>query len=136
VRFVAVPDARPDYSGTAERALVERVPPYLVERARLPHWRVFEVRRPTPLVAPERGAAIDLVRLGSDEVALRVRRPGAALVRVRWTPYLRAPGACVERAGEWTRVIAPQAGELRMGVAFSPTRIGAGGRLCAARGCG
>ena len=54
----------------------------------------------------EKGSNITLEQLGSDEVLLRVKKPGTALVRVRWTPYWLAKGGCVERADEWTRVTA------------------------------
>jgi len=43
-------------------------------------------------------ARIVLEQLGSDELLLDVKRPGSALVRVRWTPYWFAAGGCVERA--------------------------------------
>ncbi|MEA2450048.1 MAG: hypothetical protein QOG63_1980, partial [Thermoleophilaceae bacterium] len=33
-----------------------------------------------------------------------LRVTGAGVVKVRWSPYWRADHACVERAGDWTRV--------------------------------
>jgi hypothetical protein len=65
-----------------------------------------------------------------DELLLDVKRPGAALVRVRWTPYWFAAGGCVERAGEWTRVIAERPGFMRLSTRFAPERIAAHGRRC------
>jgi hypothetical protein len=130
VQWVALAAARPDYSSRAEVRLIRSGPPYLRLRWRNPHWRVYEVVPPPPLVLPTREARIELVRLDSDEVALSVRRPGAALVRVRWTPYWHAHGGCVERAGEWTRVIVTRAGPLRLTARFSPERIFSRGRRC------
>jgi hypothetical protein len=130
VRFVALPSVKPDYSSYHERGLVERDPPYLRLRWRSEHWRVYEVTLPRPMVIPERGADISLARMGSDEFSLRVRRPGAALVRVRWTPYWRARRGCVEREGDWTRVIAARPGRLRVTIAFSPQRVLFRGRRC------
>ena len=65
---------------------------------------------PTPLVIPQRDANIVLEQLQSDELLLDVKRPGEAIVKVRWTPYWFASNACVEPDGDWTKVIAEQHG--------------------------
>ena len=130
VRYVALPDAKPDWSSYRERALIERGLPYLKLRARFEHWRVFEVTLPAPMVIPKGDANITLEQLGSDEVLLRVIEPGDAVVRVRWTPYWLAKGGCVERAGDWTRVTADEEGFLRLVTRFSPERIVQRGRRC------
>ena len=83
---------------------------------------MYEVILPAPFVIPQKGANIVLEQLGSDEFLLDVKRPGAAIVRVRWTPYWFARGACVERHGNWTRVIARQNGFVRMSTRFAPER--------------
>ena len=130
VRYVALPDAKPDRSSYRERALIERGLPYLKPRARFDHWRIFEVTLPTPIVLPQRDANIVLEQLGSDELLLRVRKPGDALVRVRWTPYWLAKGGCVERDGDWTKVTARKEGFLRLVTRFSPERVVERGRRC------
>lgn len=130
VRYVALPSVKPDASSTRERALIERGLPYLRPRWRSRDWRVYEVLLPAPIVVPERGAAIDLERLGRDSVLLRVRRPGRALVRVRWTPYWLAKGGCVEPAGDWTRVNLPRRGFAQLVVRFGPERVVQRGRRC------
>jgi hypothetical protein len=130
VRFVALPDAKPDSSSYRERALIESDLPYLRLRKRFEHWRIYEVTLPAPFVLPEGDANIALEQLGSDRVLLRVRRPGEALVRVRWTPYWLAKGGCVERDGEWTRVTATKPGFLALVTRFSPERILQRGRRC------
>ena len=130
VRYVALPDAKPDRSSYRERALIERGLPYLRLRARFDHWRIYEVTLPTPIVVPTGDANIVLDQLGSDELLLRVRKPGDALVRVRWTPYWLAKGGCVEREGEWTRVTARKEGFLRLVTRFSPERVLQRGRRC------
>jgi hypothetical protein len=58
---------------------------------------VYEVLLPAPLVISEERARIMLAQLASDSL-LDVKRPGSALVRVRWTPYWFAAGGCVDRA--------------------------------------
>ncbi len=130
VRYVALPDAKPDPSTYRERALIERGLPYLKLRASFDHWRVYEVTLPAPMVIPEGDANIVLEQLGSDEVLLRVIEPGEAVVRVRWTHYWLAKGGCVERDGDWTRVTAPKEGFLKLVTRFSPERIVDRGRRC------
>jgi hypothetical protein len=71
-----------------------------------------------------------LVRLGDSSVSLAVTRPGAAVLRVEWSPYWRLAGGCVERAGEWARAIATRPGLLEMSIEFAPGRIFDGSRRC------
>jgi hypothetical protein len=130
VRYVALPSAKPDKSSYAERALIEQGLPYLRLRWKSDHWRVYEVLLPARMVIPEKDAGIVLEQLGSDELLLRVTHPGSALVRVRWTPYWFASAACVERAGDWTRVTASERGYLRLTTRFAPERIVDHGRRC------
>jgi hypothetical protein len=130
VQFVALPDVKPDESSYKERGLIEHDPPYLKLVKRLPHWRIYAVTLPHPMVIPEENTDIRLTRLGSDEVDLDARTPGSALVRVQWSPYWRVKGGCVERAGDWTRVTANKPGALRMTTTFSPERVLLRGRRC------
>jgi hypothetical protein len=130
VRYVALPDAKPDASSYRERALIESGLPYLRLRKRFTHWRIYEVTLPAPLVLPEGDANISLEQLGSDRVLLRVQKPGSALVRVRWTPYWLAKGGCVEREGDWTRVTAEKPGFMVLVTRFGPERIFQRGKRC------
>jgi hypothetical protein len=130
VRYVALPDVKPDESSFKERGLIERDPPYLRLIKRLPHWRIYLVLLPHPMVIPAPGADIRLTRIDSDEVDLDASTAGRALVRVRWSPYWRVSGGCVERAGDWTRVIATRPGRLHMSTSFSPVRVLLRGRRC------
>lgn len=130
VRFVALPGAETDYSSAREQALVEGGLPYLRLVARPGDWRVYEVELPNRLVVPDGGADMRLLRSGSDELVLDVRRPGSALLRVRYSPYWQAHGGCVEPAGDWTRVSASRPGRLRVTTTFSPERILDRGRRC------
>jgi hypothetical protein len=130
VRYVALPSAKPDRSSYAERALIEDGQRYLRLRWRSREWRVYEVLLPAPMVIPKGQANVVLEQFGSDELLLDVKRPGEALVRVRWTPYWFAAGGCVERAGQWTRVIADERGFMRLSTRFAPERIVDHGRRC------
>jgi len=127
---VALPSAIPDRSSYQERALIERGLPYLQLIWRGDNWRLYEVILPAPFVIPERRANIVLEQLGSDQLLLDVKRPGAAIVRVRWTPYWFAKGACVEKHGAWTRVIAKHRGFVRLNTRFSLERVVSRGPRC------
>ena len=132
VRFVAVANGKPDYSAYREQALIESPGglPYLRLVWQSAQWRVYEVTLPHPILIPQGDARMDLVSLGNQHAEVDVHSPGEATVKVHWSPYWRAEGACVERAGEWTRLIADHPGRVRMEIAFSPERIVAHGRRC------
>ena len=134
VRWVAIPDAPIGYGGEREIELVEDAkPPYLRGPRRAGPWRIYEVATPHPLVVPAGGADIRATALRTDEVALDVRRPGGAIVRVHFSPYWRiadGPG-CVERAGDWTRITARRAGRIRLVTTFALDRVIRRGRRCA-----
>jgi hypothetical protein len=130
VRYVALPSAKPDKSSYRERALIEQGAPYLRLRWKTDDWRVYEVLLPAPIVIPERDANIVLEQMQSDELLLDVKRPGEAIVKVRWTPYWFASNACVEPHGDWTRVIADEVGFVRLSTRFAPERLFSRGRRC------
>jgi len=119
VGVVAVADAPLDYSARAEAALIARRPAYLSAPVRAGPWRLYEVRPPPALASGEHGSEVRARALGLARVALDVIRPGRALVRVRWSPYWRVDGACVEPAGAWTRLVAPRPGRFELRPEFS-----------------
>jgi hypothetical protein len=131
VKWVALPDVKLDYSGRQEAKLVESNPSYLKLRWTSAHWRVYEVTSPHPFVVPEGATRMRARTLGVTKVRLAVDRPGSAVVRVRWTPYWIATGACVERAGAWTRVTTAKTGPLLLRINFSLDRMFQHGRRCA-----
>ena len=130
VRFVALPEGKPDFSSYKERALIESGLPFLRLVWQSQDWRVYEVTLPHAILIPRGDADMRLLSLGNSSFSVDVRRPGEAAVKVHWSPYWRALGGCVERAGEWTRVIAPRPGRLRVAIDFSPERIVSHGRRC------
>jgi hypothetical protein len=121
VRFVAVARAKPDYSARAELRLIASRPPYLRPVWSSRDWRVYEVTAPH---------ALGVVRLGVNDAVVRLRAPGATIARVRWSPYWSAEGACVERAGQWTRVIARRPGSFRLHQSFAVGRVFDHGPRC------
>jgi hypothetical protein len=130
VRYVALPSAKPDKSSYGERALIEKGLPYLRLRWKSDDWRVYEVLLPAPLVISQGNARILLEQFQSDELLLDVKRPGEAIVKVRWTPYWFASHACVEPYGDWTKVIADEVGFVRLSTRFAPERLVSRGRRC------
>ncbi|HUR87430.1 MAG TPA: hypothetical protein VMY78_19025 [Solirubrobacteraceae bacterium] len=110
VAYVAVPDVALDDAGRDEVRLVARGLPYLRPVWRDEHWRVFAVRHPARL-------ARDPIALTADGFALRARRTGTALVRIRHTRWWRVTGghACVQRGPRgMTRVRVTAPGVVRI----------------------
>jgi hypothetical protein len=127
---VALPSAKPDKSSYQERALIEKGLPYLRLRWKSDDWRVYEVLLAAPLVISQKDARIELEQFQSDELLLDVKRPGEAIVKVRWTPYWFASNACVEPYGDWTKLIAERVGFVHMSTRFAPERLISRGRRC------
>ncbi|HWO15856.1 MAG TPA: hypothetical protein VNM89_03990 [Solirubrobacterales bacterium] len=124
ISFVALPDAPLDYSSVAERRLILSTPPYLDLRWSSPHWRIYEVRAPEPLIESVGAAAAQVRWVGRQGFALDVTRPGEFLVRVSFTPYwsiARGEG-CILRRGDWTVARAANPGVFRVAADFSLTR--------------
>jgi hypothetical protein len=130
VRYVALASAKPDKSSYGERALIEKGLPYLRLRWKSDDWRVYEVLLPSPLLVSQGAARMSLEQFQSDELLIDVKRPGEAIVKVRWTPYWFASHACVEPHGDWTKVIAKDVGFVHMSTRFSPERLVSRGRRC------
>ncbi len=130
VSLVALPDATLDYSGRAEARLLRQGPPgYLREVWRSPHWRLFALADPRPLLSPPGR----LVSVSTDGASLLLPRPGSYLLRLRFTPYweLSSGRGCVERApGGWTRVLARARGRFVLGIGFSLGRVLGQGPRC------
>jgi hypothetical protein len=120
VRYVALPDAPLQQSARAERRLIRSEPSYLEPRWSSPHWHVYEVADPRPLVRSKLGAA-RLLSLKPESFTLDVERPGTFTVLARPSPYWEInPGkGCIGERGRWTTVRAMRPGTVRAEVAFS-----------------
>ncbi|MER8088994.1 hypothetical protein ACFVZR_31640 [Streptomyces sp. NPDC058316] len=111
VGYVVLPEGTPDWAAKDEAALVRDEPGWLRPVWRDPHWRVYRVEDATPVVS---GAGSSVVRGDGAGLVVRTRAPGSVILRVAYSPWLRADTGCVERAGEWTRLKVPAAGEYRI----------------------
>jgi hypothetical protein len=84
--------------------------------------------------APLAGGGARVTRMAPDAVDLAVPRAGTYVVRVRFTPYWKAAGACVAPAAAgddaWTRVTARAPGLVRLRTSFSLDRVRATAERC------
>jgi hypothetical protein len=124
ISYVALPDAPLDYSSVAESHLIRGEPSYLDLRWSSPHWRIYAVRNPEPLVEPMAGAAAKVLWVGHQGFSLQVRESGDFLVRVNFTPYwsISRGAGCIIRHGEWTVARAAHPGVFRVAADFSVGR--------------
>jgi hypothetical protein len=121
VQFVAVPKGPVDYSAEQELALVQKHPPYLIPRWHGPNWDIYEVGLDHSLVS-SRQADASVTSYKPDALGLEFRRPGSAVVRVQYSPYWVARGACVSPNGRWTQVTTTNPAKLDLKMDFSVTR--------------
>jgi hypothetical protein len=129
VKYVALPDARLDGSGTEEAELLRsgRLP-WLHQVGASAHWRVFAMDHPAPLADGAR-----VTRLGSDSVDFVAPRAGDVRLRVHFTPYwavVRGDGCVQSIDGDWTLVRVRRPGPLRIATRFAPGRIVSRGPRC------
>lgn len=131
VHYVALADVALDPSARAEARLIRGGLAFLRPVFSDRHWKVFAVLH-TPGLTDGVGR---LTRIGRQSFTLRAARPGATLVRVRYTPYwhvTRGRGCVTRAAGGWTLVRATRAGTIGVEATFDPLRILGRGASCSA----
>ncbi|MER7050341.1 hypothetical protein [Streptomyces jumonjinensis] len=111
VGLVVLPHGRPDGPAEGEAEIVRAEPEWLERVWRDEHWTVYRVRDAVPLAS----SPATVVRGDAAELVVRMESAGSVTVRVAYSPWLRAEGACLTRAGEWTRLTVERAGEYRIG---------------------
>jgi hypothetical protein len=137
VHYVLLPDADLDYSATREAALLRSGQAGLARIAHTPHWTMYALRHPTPLVSPPAGAKALLINLAQGRVVLWTSAPGRYLVRIRSSPYWVASPSltCVgSSANGMTTVTTPTGGYVRLTIRprldTMADTVGGGGSGC------
>ncbi|MET9971408.1 hypothetical protein ABZZ80_37275 [Streptomyces sp. NPDC006356] len=121
VGLVVLPAAEPDRYGRDEARLVrEHRPAWLEPVWHDAHWRVYRVRDAVPLVS--RPAVVR--RTTGAEWYVHIPRPGTTTVRIAYSPWLHADGACLGRDGEFTRLTVTAPGEYRISSEYGHSRRG------------
>ncbi|MFK4064365.1 hypothetical protein [Streptomyces sp. NPDC029674] len=118
VGYVVLPAGKPDGFAEDEAALVASGPKWLEPVWKDAHWRIFRVKDPVPLVS--KPAAV--VRSTGSNVVVRVPERGSVTVRLVYSPWLRAEGACLQRHGEFTRLSVPRPGTYEISSGYGPSR--------------
>jgi len=98
VRYVAISAGTPDPAADGEAGLVRQGQPWLVPVWHNAFWQLYQVTGTSPLASPPAAVA----RTTPAQITLRMIRAGTTIVRVHWSPLLRATGAVVARCGPWT----------------------------------
>ncbi|MGV9883346.1 hypothetical protein [Streptomyces sp. NPDC003006] len=117
VGYVVLPSGRPDGPAEDEAELVASGPEWLEPVWRDAHWRIFRVRNPVPLVSEP----ASVVRTTGSDVVVHVPERGSVTVRLVYSPWLRAEGACLKRQGEFTRLSVPAPGTYRISSGYGPS---------------
>jgi hypothetical protein len=117
VRWVALPNAKLDYSARQEAVLLDRGARFLKLVHSTPRWRIWEVRDADPPASD--GATV----LAAGPNWFMVDAPRETVVRYRYTKYWFATGACLRRApGGWTTIEPSQAGVVMVRARFGLER--------------
>lgn len=134
VRYVVLTDAPSDYSSREEARLIRSGRSGLISVFRTEHITIFSVPRPRPLLTGSAPAKV--LALAQTYIRLRVEAPGRYRLAVRYSPYWRAPGACVFRGKDgMIRLIARKRGLLMLRFKVNTSRalatmIGSGPAEC------
>lgn len=106
VRYVALSTATPDPAAAGEAALIRAAQQWLIPVWHDAFWQLYQVTGTRPLASPP----AMVTGTTPAQITLRMTRAGTTVVRVHWSPLLRADGAVVARDGPWTSLTAPRPG--------------------------
>ncbi|WAM00151.1 hypothetical protein NOO62_12580 [Streptomyces sp. Je 1-369] len=118
VGYVVLPSGKPDGFAEDEAALVASGPTWLKPVWKDAHWQIFKVKDPVPLVS----APAAVVRSTGSNVVVRVPKRGSVTLRLVYSPWLRAEGACLKPHGEFTRLSVPAPGTYEISSGYGPSR--------------
>ncbi len=112
-RYVVLTKAPLDYSAKTEAKLLRSGHSGLRIVFRTPTAVVYSVPNPVPIVTGPGKPKV--LALQESAVVIRLSRPGAYTVALRYTPYMSAPNACTkETADGMIKLVARRAGVLQL----------------------
>ncbi len=114
VHYVAISSATPDPAAVAEAATVRAGQPWLVPVWHNAFWQLYRVTGTSPLASPP----ATVTSTTPAQITLRMSRPGTTIVRVHWSPLLRATGAILAQHGPWTSLTARRPGIYRLAAPY------------------
>jgi hypothetical protein len=117
VGYVVLPSGKPDGYAEDEAALVASGPKWLEPVWRDAHWRVFRVRNAVPMVS----APASVVRATGSDLTVRVPTREPVTLRLVYSRWLRAEGACLKRDGEFTRLTVTAPGTYKINSGYGPS---------------
>lgn len=114
VRYVALSAATPDPAAAAEAATIRAGQPWLVPVWHDAYWQLYRVTGTSPLASPPG----TVTATTPARITVRMSRAGSTVVRVRWSPLLRAAGAVLAPSGPWTSLTAARPGSYQLSAAY------------------
>ncbi|GAA3103000.1 hypothetical protein GCM10010449_27600 [Streptomyces rectiviolaceus] len=117
VGYVVLPSGKPDGFAEDEAALVAGGPKWLEPVWRDTHWRVFRVKDAVPMVSKP----ASVVRSTGSAMTVRVPTREPVTLRLVYSPWLRAEGACLKRHGDFTRLTVSRPGTYRISSGYGPS---------------
>ncbi len=117
VRYVVLTEAPPDYSSRNEAALIRSESSGLKAVLRLPNLTIYEVPHPRSIITGPGHPRI--LALGGAQVRLELSEPGRYRLAVRYSPYLRASGVCLQKSADgMTELVARHSGSIKLNFDF------------------
>jgi hypothetical protein len=98
--------AAPDPAAASEARIIRAGQPWLIPVWRDRYWRLYLVTGTSPLASQP----ATVTGTNPAHITLRMTRAGTTVVRVHWSPLLRADGAVVARDGPWASLTARRPG--------------------------
>ncbi|MEV2249323.1 glycosyltransferase family 87 protein [Streptomyces sp. NPDC050147] len=117
VGYVVLPSGKPDGFAEDEAALVASGPKWLEPVWRDAHWRVFRVKDAVPMVSKP----ATVVKTTGSAMVVRVPTRGPVTLRLVYSRWLRAEGACLRRQGEFTRLTVSTPGTYKISSGYGPS---------------
>jgi len=122
VAYVVLPHGRIDGPAKKEAALIADGPAWLEPVWQDPYWTIYRVADAVPLAS----APATVVRAGEADVVVHLPAAGSTVLRVVYSPWFVASGACVRPAGNWTRITATAGGDYRIHTSYRALGRGCG----------